>query len=115
MFFGHQRANNRSILVKNEAGLALTHMSASARLKVDWSKTIHISVLKPSFLLIFVCFLATRGPIFVKNYSGLALAPVSVGGKLKVDWSRNFHYIAWKRSVTDDRQTTVFIELLGRS
>ena len=31
---------------------------------------------------------------------------MSVSAKLEVDWSRNFHYIARKRSVTEDRQTT---------
>ena len=63
MFFGHQRADNGLIFMKNKSGLALTPMSVSDRLKVDWSKNFHISVRKPKFWLIFVCFLATRGPI----------------------------------------------------
>ena len=102
--------------MKNESGLALPPMSINLRLEVDWSKTFHISVRKPQFWLIFITFLATKGPIFVKNKSGLALTLMSVSAKLEVDWSRNFHYIARKRSVTDNRrQTMAFIELLGRS
>ena len=66
-------------------------MSGSARIEVDWSKTFHISVRKPQFWLISVCYLATRGLIMAK---------------LEVDCSRNSHYIARKRSVTGDRQTT---------
>ena len=59
--------------MKNYSGLAKTPMSVSARLEVDWSKTFHISVQKPQFLLIFVpgtFFCHQRfdiGPIFVKN------------------------------------------------
>ena len=71
MFFGHQRADNGPIFVKNESGLALTpHISVSVRLEVDWSKTLHISVRKPQFWLIFVCFLARRAD-FCENLSGL--------------------------------------------
>ena len=40
---------------------------------------------------------------------------MSVSAGLEVDWSKNFNYIAQERSVTDDRQTPAFIELLGRS
>ena len=38
-------------------------MSFSARLEVDWSTNIHISVQKLQFFLIFLCFLVTRGSI----------------------------------------------------
>ena len=44
---------------------------------------------------------------------------MSVGARLEVDWWRSFDDIALKQSVTDrrqtDRQTTAFLELLGRS
>ena len=63
MFFGHQRADNGQIFLKNESGLAPAPVSVKARLQVDWSKTFHISVGKPQFWPICVCFLATRGPI----------------------------------------------------
>ena len=35
MFFGHQKADNGPIFVKNYSGLAPTPMSVSARLEVD--------------------------------------------------------------------------------
>ena len=59
MIFGQQR----EIFVKNQSCLALTPMSFSARLEVDWSTNIHISVQKLQFFLIFLCFLVTRGSI----------------------------------------------------
>ena len=57
--------------MKNSSGLALTPMSNNPRLKVDWSKTFHISVRKPQFWL--------------KNLSGLASTPMSVNLRLEVD------------------------------
>ena len=86
-------------------------MSVSARLEVDWSRTFHISVRKPQFWLIFG---RQRADFREKQLSGLVPTPTSVSAKLEVDGSRKFHYIARKQSVTD-RQTTAFIELLGRS
>ena len=78
-------------------------MSVSARLEIDWSKNLHITVQKPQFWQIFMFFGHQRvdtGPIFLTNYSGLALTPMIDNAWLEVDCSKTFDYIARNESVT---------------
>ena len=49
MLFGHQRADNGPIYVKKLSVPALTPMSISARLEVDWSRNFYYISLKRSF------------------------------------------------------------------
>ena len=71
-------------------------MSAYPILKVNWLKTVTLSIEKPNFRAIFGPPEAQKRPIFLKSQSVLASTPISAHAMLKVNCLNNFDIIDQK-------------------